>query len=206
MSYAHLNTTANQLAHLLITRGIGPEHFVALALPRCPELIIAIMAVLKTGAAYLPLDPHYPPPRLAFMLTDATPTLLITHTHTTGCVPPDNPTPRLVINHPDTHAALTDQPDTNPTNTHRTTPLLPAHPAYLIYTSGSTGTPKAVVVPHLGIPSLAAAQIDEFTVGPDSRVLQFASPSFDASTWELTMALLSGASSGNGPRRTAAAK
>ncbi|MCU1609090.1 MAG: putative non-ribosomal peptide synthetase, partial [Pseudonocardiales bacterium] len=142
LSYAQLNTTANQLAHLLITRGIGPEHFVALALPRCPELIIAIMAVLKTGAAYLPLDPDYPPQRLAFMLTDATPTLLITHTDTTGCVPPDNPTPRLVIDH--TLAALTDHPDTNPTNTHRSTPLLPTHPAYLIYTSGSTGTPKAV--------------------------------------------------------------
>ncbi|MCA1693378.1 MAG: AMP-binding protein, partial [Actinobacteria bacterium] len=191
LSYTQLNTRANQLAHLLIQRGVGPEQFVALALPRSIDMITAILAVLKTGAAYLPLDPDYPPARIAFMLQDAAPTLLVTSTIT--ALPPTPGLPRLILDQPHMLTTVDHQPDTNPTDTHRTGSLAPAHPAYLIYTSGSTGTPKAVVVSHAGIPSLAAMQIDRFAVGPGSRVLQFASPSFDAAAWEMCMALLSGA-------------
>ncbi|MBV9730406.1 MAG: AMP-binding protein, partial [Pseudonocardiales bacterium] len=107
VSYAQLNTRANHLAHGLIAHAVGPEHIVALALPRSVELIVAILAVLKAGAAYLPLDPDYPPTRLAFMLRDAHPTLLLTTTHTSACLPPDTTTPHLVIDDPDTLTLLT---------------------------------------------------------------------------------------------------
>ncbi|MGH3911799.1 MAG: amino acid adenylation domain-containing protein [Pseudonocardiaceae bacterium] len=193
LTYAQLNTQANRLAHALITRGVGPEQIVALGLPRSPELIIAVLAVLKTGAAYLPLDPDYPPARLSFMLHDARPVLLLTTTQTTRVLPDTELTPRLVIDDPHTVAVLSNCADTDPLESDRTTPLLPTHPAYVIYTSGSTGHPKGVVVTHTGIPSLAAAQNQRFKINNHSRVLQFASPSFDASFWELCLALLSGA-------------
>ncbi|MDQ3762941.1 MAG: amino acid adenylation domain-containing protein [Actinomycetota bacterium] len=193
LSYAQLNAQANRIAHALIDRGIGPERVVALALPRSPELIVAILAVLKTGAAYLPLDPDYPPARIAFMLTDAQPVLLLTSTQTSGCVPEDATPPRLVLDHPDTLTMLSQSPENNPTDTDRATPLSPQHPAYFIYTSGSTGTPKAVLVCHAGAASLVTAQVQRLAVEVHSRVLQFASPSFDASFWELCMGLLAGA-------------
>jgi amino acid adenylation domain-containing protein/non-ribosomal peptide synthase protein (TIGR01720 family) len=193
LSYAQLNKRANHLAHALIARGVGPEHIVAIALPRSIDMVVAMLAVLKAGAAYLPLDPDYPPARLAFMLTDAHPALLLTTTQTLERVPDTLSTTALIIDDPRTRAVLDTYPDTDPTDTHRATPLTPAHPAYVIYTSGSTGTPKGVVVTHAGIPSLAAAQVERLGVGAGSRVLQFASPSFDASFWELCLALLSGA-------------
>src|SRR5262249_60726602 len=95
LSYAQLNSEANRLAHQLMALGAGPERIVALALPRCPELIIAVLAVLKAGAAYLPLDPDYPPRRLEFMLTDSHPTLLLTTTSTAPHIPDHIATPRL---------------------------------------------------------------------------------------------------------------
>ncbi|MBW0009180.1 MAG: AMP-binding protein, partial [Pseudonocardiales bacterium] len=144
LTYARLNTAANHLAHELITRGVSPEHLIALALPRGVDGVVAILAVLKAGAAYLPLDPDYPPARLAFMLTDAHPVLILTTTPTLTRLPQDTTTPQLVLDDPDTQAALNQHPDTDPTDTHRGTALRPEHPAYVIYTSGSTGTPKGV--------------------------------------------------------------
>ncbi|HEY3896255.1 MAG TPA: amino acid adenylation domain-containing protein, partial [Pseudonocardiaceae bacterium] len=193
LTYHQLNAAANQLAHTLITRGVGPEQIVALTLPRSADLIVAILGVLKTGAAYLPLDPDYPPARIAFMLSDAHPALLLTTTQTGGGLPDTGLIPRLVLDDPHTIELLGGCPDTDPTDTDRTTPLRPEHPAYVIYTSGSTGQPKGVTVTHAGIPSLAAAQIERLHIDARSRVLAFASPSFDASVSELCMALLSGA-------------
>ncbi|WP_063748729.1 non-ribosomal peptide synthetase, partial [Chondromyces apiculatus] len=188
LTYAELNARANRLAHVLRARGVGPEQIVALALPRSPELVVAIVAVLKAGAAYLPVDPEYPAARIAFMLTDARPTLLLTSHETPAAALAGNATPRLVVDDVATRAALVEQPDRNPDAV-----VLPQHPAYVIYTSGSTGTPKGVVVSHAGIASLAKAHIERFGVNATSRVLQFASPSFDAAFADLAMSLLSGA-------------
>ncbi|MGW9432880.1 amino acid adenylation domain-containing protein, partial [Streptomyces decoyicus] len=186
LTYAELNTRANQLAHHLISKNIGPEQIVALALPRSADLIVCILAVLKTGAAYLPVDPGYPTTRISYMLDDARPALVITDDNTAGL--PDSGLPALTL-----HRALgTGQPTTNPNDTHRTTPLLPTHPAYLIYTSGSTGHPKGVAVPHHAVNGFAADGLGRWELDGSSRVLQLASPSFDPSVLETWMAFRSG--------------
>ncbi|WP_447034615.1 non-ribosomal peptide synthase/polyketide synthase [Streptomyces sp. DSM 118878] len=173
VTYAELNGRANRLARLLIARGVGPEQFVALSLPRSVDLVVAILAVVKAGAGYLPLDPEYPAGRIEFMLADARPALVLTAGDLED-------------------AALAGFAGTDLTDADRLAPLVVRHPVYLIYTSGSTGRPKAVVVTHAGIASLVAAQTDRLALDGCSRVLQFASPSFDASFWEVVMALLSG--------------
>ncbi|MGH3828546.1 MAG: non-ribosomal peptide synthetase, partial [Pseudonocardiaceae bacterium] len=193
LTYSQLNKCANRLAHALIARGVCPEQIVALALPRSLELVVCILAVLKAGAAYLPVDPDYPLARISFLLHDAQPGLLLTNTQTAGGLPDTDLTACLVLDDPDTAELLAGCADTDPTDADRTTPLTPAHPAYVIYTSGSTGQPKGVVVCHRGVSSFAAAQIDHFEVSVHSRVLQFASPNFDASFSELCTSLLSGA-------------
>ncbi|MFG2880673.1 amino acid adenylation domain-containing protein [Streptomyces sp. NPDC048337] len=169
LTYGELNERANRLAHALITRGIGPEDVVALALPRSVELIVSIVGVLKAGAAYLPVDPKYPTARIDHMLADAR--------------------AALVIDDMDALAALSQgQPDSDPGIV-----IDPRHPAYVMYTSGSTGRPKGVVVTHTGIASLTAAQVEHLALTPDSRVLQLVSPSFDVSVCDLCSALLTGA-------------
>ncbi len=167
LSYGELEARANRLAHALIGRGVGPEQLVAVALPRSVESVVAVLGVLKAGAAYLPVDPSYPRARIAFMLDDARPAVVI-----------DDP------------ALVTDAqgPETAPE-----VALDVRNPAYVIYTSGSTGRPKGVMVSHAGVAGLVAAQVERLGVQPGSRVLQFASPSFDASFWDLCAALLTGA-------------
>ena len=151
-------------------------------------MVVGLLAILKAGAAYLPLDPAYPAARLAFMLEDARPSLILTEA---GSALPSGP-PRLVID--ETEAA--ELSDRNPTDTDRRVPLGVDHPAYVIYTSGSTGTPKGVVVTHRGIAALVAVQSRHLGVTAESRVLQFASLSFDGSVWEIVMALANGAEPG----------
>jgi amino acid adenylation domain-containing protein/thioester reductase-like protein len=190
LTYRELNERANRLAHHLIGHGAGPEHLIALALPRGNDLITAILAVTKTGAAYLPLDTTHPAQRLQHILADARPVHLITTPDTSL---PDHtiPTTYLTSDHqaqPDL-TDLTNQPHTNPDHTAQHPDL----PAYVIYTSGSTGQPKGVTVTHTGVNSLLNTQIDRLGVTAASRVLQMASPSFDAAFWETCMALLSGA-------------
>ncbi|MFI9722635.1 amino acid adenylation domain-containing protein [Streptomyces sp. NPDC052396] len=192
LTYAELDAAANRLARLLTEHGAGPDRLVALALPRTPELVISILAVLKAGAAYLPLDVDYPAERLAFMVGDARPALLLTVEELADRLPGFD-VRRVVLDDPLTGKRLADLSDAMVTDEERAAPLLPAHPAYVIYTSGSTGTPKGVMVTHAGLPHLATAEIERWGVGPGSRVLQFASTSFDAAVWEL-LVLLSGAS------------
>ncbi|KJK33657.1 hypothetical protein UK15_38810, partial [Streptomyces variegatus] len=182
-SYGELNARADRLARLLEERGAGPERLVALAIPRSPELIVAVLAVLKAGAAYLPVDVEYPVERVRFMIEDARPALVLTHT-TTQHLWSDG-TPTLCLDDP----TLTLR--TRATGLDATTPD-PAHPAYVIYTSGSTGVPKGVMTHHAGLVNLALAQSRQWRIGTGSRVLQFASPSFDAAASEIFTALLTG--------------
>ena len=193
LTYTQLNAAANRLAHALIARGAGPERVVALALPRSVNMIVAVLAVLKAGAAYLPLDPDYPPARITFMLTDTAPALAVTTTPTNRLF--DTPgVSRLVLDEPDTVTVLDHQPDTDPTDTHRTTPLLPTHPAYLIYTSGSTGIPKAVVVSHQSVVNLVVWAVSSFGCARLSRVLASTSLNFDVSVFEMLGPLACGGS------------
>ncbi|MEV6816479.1 amino acid adenylation domain-containing protein, partial [Micromonospora sp. NPDC051296] len=187
LTYADVNTRANRLAHQLIALGVGPEDAVAVALPRSVDAVVTLLAVLKAGGAYLPVDPQYPAERIRFMLADAKPRLLVT---TAGGAGADIPV--LLLDDPATRDAIAARPATDITDADRSAPLDPQHPAYVIYTSGSTGRPKGILVPHAGVPSLAAGQIERFAVHAGSRVLQFASPSFDAAVSELFMALLAG--------------
>ncbi|MFD0305959.1 non-ribosomal peptide synthase/polyketide synthase [Streptomyces sp. NPDC127119] len=181
LSYAQLDRAADRLAHRLIARGVGPEDVVALALPRTAETVVAQLAVAKAGAAFLPVDPNYPEQRREFMVRDA------------GA--------RVVLDDPAEIAEISETAeawgagglDTAPVDAVRVTALTPDHPAYVIYTSGSTGTPKGVTVTHRGLAGFAEAAAERYAAGPGDRVLQFASPSFDASVLELCVSLLSGA-------------
>jgi amino acid adenylation domain-containing protein/thioester reductase-like protein len=169
MTYRELNSRANRLARHLTRHGADVERYVAIALSRSSDLVVAVLAVLKSGAAYLPVDPDHPRGRVESALHEAEPVLVIT--------------PEL----------LTDPEIASFADTDIGRPLSVQHPAYVIYTSGSTGRPKGVVVTHAGLSSLVAAQLERFGVTAHSRILQFATPSFDGAVWELWGALLTGA-------------
>ncbi|MEV5975417.1 amino acid adenylation domain-containing protein [Streptomyces sp. NPDC052114] len=194
VSYAELDARANRLARLLVERGIGPERTVALMLPRTPEVVVAVLAVLKTGAAYLPVDSGYPADRITYMLADARPAALLTDeaTHERLAGLPGLATEPLVLDAPDTVERLAALPGTGLTDADRTGPLAPQNAAYMIYTSGSTGRPKGVVVAHTGLLSMVDSLVERFGLDEETRVLQFASISFDASVWEIMLALLNG--------------
>jgi pristinamycin I synthase-3/4 len=191
LSYGDLNARANRLAHVLISFGVGPENFVGLAVPRSAEMLVALVAVLKAGAAYLPLDPTLPAERLQVMLDDASPACVITTSDLQSKFP-DSPR-LLVVGDAALVKVLSEQHDHNPTDNERTTPLRPTNPAYVIYTSGSTGLPKGVVVTHAGLPSVAQTRLERLALTPSSRVLQFTSLSFDVSVVEIIMAFTTGA-------------
>ncbi|MFJ8477263.1 non-ribosomal peptide synthase/polyketide synthase [Kitasatospora sp. NPDC094011] len=177
LTYAELEAHANRLAHRLIARGAGPGRLVALLLPRSADMLLAELAVAKTGAAFLPVDPTYPDERVESMLRDAAPALTLDAKETAA----------LLAAAPNGTAAH------RPTDADRTRPLDLDDPAYVIYTSGSTGTPKGVVLTHRGLAGFAAAEAAHYRVAPGDRVLAFATPSFDASVLELCLALPHGA-------------
>ncbi|KUM73486.1 non-ribosomal peptide synthetase [Streptomyces curacoi] len=191
LDYAGLHTRANRLARLLISRGVGPEHLVGVALDRGSDLVVALLAVLKAGAAYVPLDTGYPAERLAFMVEDAAPTLVLTAKDTARTLPPAVP---LLLLDAETTAAQTAAFDSaEPTDQDRLRPLRPEHPAYVIYTSGSTGRPKGAVVPQAGIVNRLLWMQRTYGLGPHDRVLQKTPASFDVSVWEFFWPLITGA-------------
>jgi amino acid adenylation domain-containing protein/thioester reductase-like protein len=149
LSYVELNAAANRLARLLVERGVGPENYVALLLPRSTDVVIALLAVLKAGAAYVPIDPDYPSQRVEFLLRDARPALVVT-THALAADLPK----AIVLDDPKVAAAIAIQPGRDLTDHDRVAPLRSRNPAYLIYTSGSTGEPKGVVIEHRGLVNL----------------------------------------------------
>ncbi|WP_279578637.1 non-ribosomal peptide synthetase [Streptomyces sp. Tu 3180] len=188
LTYAELNERADRLAVRLAGRGVGPERIVALLLPRSVDIVVARLAVMKAGGAYLPVDPDYPADRIAYMLDDAGPVLVVTTSREAERVPGSVGVPRLLLDEADAEAdAEAGAGAVGPVG-----PSL-AHPAYVIYTSGSTGRPKGVVVTHRGLAAFAAVLAERCEVTSDSRVLQYSSPSFDASVLELCMSLVWGA-------------
>ncbi|TDD79758.1 non-ribosomal peptide synthetase [Actinomadura rubrisoli] len=192
LTYRELDARANRLARVLIARGVGPESVVGVALPRSPEAVVAVLAVVKAGGAYLPVDAGYPADRIAFMVADSGACLVIGDAAAAERLP-ELPAPVLRVDDPGVVAAMDAAGPARVTNADRLSPLSVSNTAYVIYTSGSTGLPKGVVVAHWGLANLLAAQVERLEVTSGSRVLQFASPSFDASVWELATALLTGA-------------
>jgi len=196
LTYAELDARANQMARHLITEGVGPGEIIALLLERSEELVVATLAVLKTGAAYLPLDPAYPATRLEFILQDSQVQRVISHESIYDTLQSsiDTTLPELLdFEDPILNIRLSFQSESAVTDADRTTALLPETLAYLIYTSGSTGQPKAVGISHAAAVNLARAQLNTFGLNSADRVLQFASQAFDASVWEMLLAFGSGA-------------
>ncbi|WP_146220328.1 non-ribosomal peptide synthetase, partial [Microcystis aeruginosa] len=185
LTYSELNCRANQLAHYLQTLGVRPEVLVGISLERSLEMIIGLLAILKAGGAYLPLAPDYPTERLLFMLEDSQVLFLITHSSLLAKLPPSQAT-LICLDHIQEQIS-----QYSPDNLQ--SELNPSNLANVIYTSGSTGKPKGVMVEHQGLVNLALAQIQSFAVNNKSRVLQFASFSFDACISEILMTFGSGA-------------
>ncbi|CAD5920830.1 non-ribosomal peptide synthase/polyketide synthase [Planktothrix agardhii] len=185
LTYAQLNNRANQLAHYLRSLGVETEVIVGLCVERSLEMIVTLIGILKAGGAYLPLDPEYPQARLQFMLEDSQIPLLLTQ-HSLIDKLPNYQSQTLFL---EEILGKTAQPSQD----NLTAKVTPSNLANVIYTSGSTGKPKGVMVEHKGLCNLAQAQIETLGVHPSSRVLQFASFSFDACISEILMALAAGA-------------
>jgi amino acid adenylation domain-containing protein len=187
LSYEDLNRRANQLAHYLREQGIGSESLVGVLLERSNDLIVALLGVLKAGAAYVPLDPSYPRDRLQLMLEDAGVSLLLTERKLHDRLPPNNA--RVVsLDDESTRAALASVPSSNPKHTAGSENLI-----YLLYTSGSTGMPKGVLVTHRGIMNCVAWMQRTYGLDSHDRFLFKTSLSFDASVWEIFWPLSVGA-------------
>ena len=190
LTYSALNAEANRLARLLVGHGVGPGDPVAVALPRATTLVVAWLGIAKAGGAYLPIDVTAPPERIGQVLTEAAPVLALTTEETAGSV---SGTPTVSLDAPTTMAELREHSDTDVTDAERKRPLSIRDTAYVIYTSGSTGRPKGVVVEHEGLADLHAAQSELLAPSVGDRVLQLVSTSFDASIWDFSTALLTGA-------------
>ncbi|WP_030864711.1 non-ribosomal peptide synthetase [Streptomyces sp. NRRL S-37] len=190
LTYAELNAEANRLARLLTEHGAGPGRTVALALERGVRLLPALLAVLKTGAAYLPLDPGHPAERLRLVVEDAAPVVLVTecaHAH----LAPDT-LPAVLLDDPEVAEDLARRPAADLGDTDRNGPVSPSDTAYVIHTSGSTGRPKGVPVPHTNVVRLFAAASAHFDFRADDVWTLFHSYAFDFSVWEIWGALLHG--------------
>ncbi|MFP8964465.1 amino acid adenylation domain-containing protein, partial [Streptomyces nanhaiensis] len=192
LTYRELHERANRLARLLIDRGAGPEGVVGLLLPRSADMLTAMLAVLKSGAAYLPLDPAYPAERLRFMIGDTRPSCLVTDAAGAGRDLGDPAGPVLVLDDAAVAGELADAAPHDITDADRSAPLLPGHPAYVIYTSGSTGTPKGVLVPHRNVLPLLTWAEAEFGAAALTHALAATSFSFDVSVAEVFAPLASG--------------
>ncbi|MEU7202334.1 amino acid adenylation domain-containing protein [Streptomyces sp. NPDC045470] len=181
-TYAELDARANRLARHLASLGVRPGTLAAVAVPRSADLVLTLLAVLKAGGAYLPLDPDYPADRLAYMLDDARPVCVVTDRD--GRVPGDGQPPVVVLEGLDLDAYSGTVPPR---------PLTPDHPAYVIYTSGSTGRPKGVVVSHRAIDNRLRWMQGQYGLEPGDRVLQKTPSGFDVSVWEFFWPLRQGA-------------
>ena len=185
LTYFQLNRRANQLAHHLKSLGVEPEVMVGICVERSIEMLVGLLGILKAGGAYVPLDPNYPQERLTYMLEDSGVEVLLTQQSLLESLPQNQA--RIICL--DTDWGVIEQNSQNNLDVG----VAPDNLAYVIYTSGSTGKPKGVAIEHVSMCNLATSQRNLFDLEPTSRVLQFASVSFDASVWEIFMALTSGA-------------
>ncbi|UFH51603.1 amino acid adenylation domain-containing protein [Pseudomonas sp. KNUC1026] len=185
LSYAELNTQANRLAHQLIAQGVGPEVLVGIAVERSLEMVVGILAVLKAGGGYVPLDPQYPQDRLHCMIEDSRIALLLTQSGLQAQLPIPSGLPVLLLDAP----LAADLPVSNPD-----VPVVPQNLAYVMFTSGSTGRPKGVGINHLSLTRHAYVSLDFFNLGGSDRVLQFSTFNFDGFVEQLYPALVCGAS------------
>ncbi|PKM18706.1 MAG: hypothetical protein CVV11_15540, partial [Gammaproteobacteria bacterium HGW-Gammaproteobacteria-15] len=183
LSYRDLDQQSSQLAHYLLAQGVLPEQIIAVCTERSASSLIAILAVLKTGAAYLPVDPAYPDERIGHMLSDSGCQLVLTQQKLLPRL--HNHSAVIVLE----HIRLEDYPHTLPNIV-----LQPEQLAYVIYTSGSTGKPKGTLLQRGALLELALSLQSPLQLGPQSRVLQYATVSFDAATFEWIMAFCNGAS------------
>ncbi len=207
LTYAELDRRADALARTLRERGAGPERRVAILLERSPEMVVAVLATLKAGAAYVPVDPGYPAERVAYLLEDSGAALLVSGEGVSDAPhPPATPLPpapspaRGEGEHDKTEGkgAVTLHASRAPDEAGCSLfpipcSLSPENAAYVVYTSGSTGRPKGVVVPHRALAGYTEHARAEYGIGAEDRVLQFASLAFDASAEEIFPALASGA-------------
>ncbi len=185
LTYQELDEKSSQLGHLLQKKGVGPEMVVGLCVDRSLEVVIGLLGILKAGGAYMPLDPYYPKDRLSYMITHSRVRQVISVSSLAENLPDFDGEYIYLDNE---WQAIEDQSCETPVNN-----VTPENLAYIIYTSGSTGRPKGVMLTQKGLVNLVQAQIKAFRVRPDSRVLQYASFSFDASVSEIFMALAAGA-------------
>jgi len=184
LTYRELNARANRLANYLIRRGIGPEAMVGISIDRSFEMVVAILGVLKTGAAYVPLDPTYPRERIAFMIQDTAARVVITQKHLAPNIDGDVE----LISLDEDWQFITNESAANPA-----LPGLPSQVALVLYTSGSTGNPKGVMLEHRSLVNFATVAKSTYGVDGTDRVLQFGSLSFDLSAEEMLISLTSGA-------------
>ncbi|HEY3009737.1 MAG TPA: amino acid adenylation domain-containing protein [Micromonosporaceae bacterium] len=182
LTYAQLNNRANRLARTLVERGAGPDSLVALVLPRSADLVVALLGVLKAGAAYVPVDPDYPTERIAYLLGDAQPAVVVACPETADIAPTD----AVVLG-----ASTVESVDIDLTDADRRAPLRPGHPAYVIYTSGSTGEPKGVVVEHRSLYAYLTWARDAYP-GLAGTALLHSSLSFDLTVTGLLGTLTAG--------------
>ncbi len=204
LTYRELDERANQLAHHLRERGVGPDVLVGLCMERSPELLIGVFGILKAGGAYVPLDPHYPQERLAFMLDDAQVAVLITDSIDdlrftiddleTSQTPIVNRKSKIVNLQTDWPAIARTSTQPPAAIVNRQSKIVNAHNlVYVIYTSGSTGMPKGTLIQHQGLVNFALALAERIRLRHGQRMLQFASFSFDASALQVFPTLISGA-------------
>ncbi|MDZ7401240.1 MAG: amino acid adenylation domain-containing protein [candidate division KSB1 bacterium] len=185
LNYDELNRRANRLAHYLISLGVAPETVVGVYLERSIDLIIALMAVFKSGGVFLPLDPSYPSERISFMLADADAQIIITMHQLAGSLLQSK---AKIIALDQSNSIIDQQDDQNPD-----VKLYPENLAYIIYTSGSTGLPKGVQISHGAIAEHCEHIAHHYQIRAEDRVLQFASINFDAALEQILVTLLSGA-------------
>ncbi len=187
LTYRELDTRSARLARLLARHGAGPESVVAVLLDRSADLVVALLAVIRAGAAYLPADPEYPADRIAFMLADAQPAAVLTAAAQAGLLAGAPGIPVLMLDGTGPEETRPDEAGPSPEA------VLPGHPAYVIYTSGSTGRPKGVVVSHRNIVNFLAAMADRPRLARSDRMLAVTTVAFDIHVLEVYLPLLAGA-------------